>query len=50
MEFVPRQAASAERPEGLFGEPVEVAADALPLERLIALSGRSPSWTPRTMP
>ncbi len=29
-----------------FGEPVEVPADAEPLDRLLALSGRDPRWQP----
>lgn len=31
---------------GLFGEPVEPAADASPLDRLVAQTGRDPAWTP----
>lgn len=41
--------APAVRPEGvpgLFGPPVPVADDAPMLDRLVALSGRDPSWTP----
>lgn len=32
--------------EGLFGPPVAVGADASPLTRLIALTGRDPNWAP----
>lgn len=35
----------AER-QGLFGPEVEVAADATQLDRLIAMSGRDPNWSP----
>ncbi|MFF9781417.1 MULTISPECIES: TIGR03086 family metal-binding protein [Streptomyces] len=39
----------AESPErGPFGPPVEVAADAPFLDRVVALSGRRPDWTPPT--
>ncbi|GAA2722074.1 MULTISPECIES: TIGR03086 family metal-binding protein [Streptomyces] len=39
--------AVASRPApGLFAPPVEVPADAPPLDRLLALTGRGPSWTP----
>ena len=31
--------------EGLFGPAVDVPADAPPLDRLIAMTGRDPSWT-----
>lgn len=31
-----------------FGRPVEVAADAAPLDRLVATMGRDPSWTARS--
>lgn len=50
MAWVSQVAASEERPDGLLGAPVEVAADAPPPARLIGLSGRDPGWTPRTMP
>ncbi|MGH3242058.1 MAG: TIGR03086 family metal-binding protein [Spirillospora sp.] len=31
--------------EGLFGPAVDVPADAIPLDRLIAMTGRRPNWT-----
>lgn len=31
---------------GLFGDPREVGADASPLDRLVAQTGRDPAWTP----
>lgn len=37
-----------ERPPGLFGPAVPVAADAPTLDQVIALTGRDPSWTPPT--
>ncbi len=36
----------AEPPPGLFGHPVPVADDASPLDRLVALTGRDPAWSP----
>jgi uncharacterized protein (TIGR03086 family) len=43
--------AGGEPIEGLFGRAVEVPADAPPLDRLIAGSGRDPAWTrPRSSP
>lgn len=45
LEFV----AAAARPEGvpgLFGPPVDVPADAPPLDQLVGLSGRDPAWAP----
>lgn len=46
-EFV--QSAVAQNPNGspgLFGPPVTVPANARPLDRLIALTGRDPAWRP----
>jgi uncharacterized protein (TIGR03086 family) len=33
---------------GLFAEPVDVGDDAAPQDRLIAATGRDPSWSPRS--
>jgi uncharacterized protein (TIGR03086 family) len=38
--------AGAEPVEGLFGRAVPVPADAPQLDRIVALSGRDPAWTP----
>lgn len=49
LAFLEPAAASAEAgdaPEGLFGPPVRVAADAPLLDRVIGLSGRRPDWRP----
>lgn len=38
-----------ERPVGeavAFGRPIDVSADATPIDRLVAVLGRDPSWTP----
>lgn len=50
-------AASFEPPEGgaaddggLFGPPVEVDADATPLDRLLGATGRDPRWSPPQSP
>lgn len=39
-------AETGEAPEGLFGRPVPVPADAPLLDRVIGLSGRRPDWRP----
>ncbi|MFD6330258.1 TIGR03086 family metal-binding protein [Streptomyces niveus] len=49
LSFLEPAAASAEAgeaPEGLFGPPVAVPADAPLLDRVIGLSGRRPGWQP----
>ncbi|MFE6025125.1 TIGR03086 family metal-binding protein [Streptomyces niveus] len=49
LSFLEPAAASAEAgeaPEGLFGPPVAVPADAPLLDRVIGLSGRRPDWRP----
>lgn len=45
-------APAAEEPEdgGMFGPPVPVAANAPLLDRVVALSGRRPDWTPPAAP
>ena len=35
---------------GLFGPPVDARADASPLDRLVAMTGRNPAWTRTTGP
>lgn len=46
LEPAAASADSGEGPEGLFGRPVPVPADAPLLDRVIALSGRRPDWRP----
>jgi uncharacterized protein (TIGR03086 family) len=46
LGFTSEVAAAEERPEGLFGEPVEVPADAPALDRALGFSGRDPGWRP----
>lgn len=46
LEPAAASADSGEGPEGLFGPPVPVPADAPLLDRVIALSGRRPDWRP----
>ncbi|MFC8080105.1 TIGR03086 family metal-binding protein [Streptomyces sp. NPDC057307] len=49
LAFLEPAAASAEAgdaPEGLFGPPVHVPADAPLLDRVVGLSGRRPDWRP----
>ncbi|MDA3630756.1 TIGR03086 family metal-binding protein [Saccharopolyspora oryzae] len=45
LEFV-GPAAENPGPDSPFGKPVEVAADAPALDRLVALTGRTPTWHP----
>ena len=45
-QFVSMSANDRSADGGLFGPVVEVSGDATPLERLIGLSGRDPSWRP----
>lgn len=40
--------APADDDGGLFGPPVETAADAAPIDRLVGLTGRDPGWSPQT--
>ena len=44
--FVSQFASDGRRDNGLFGPPVDVAADAPLLDRVIGLTGRDPAWTP----
>lgn len=46
LEPVAASAEAGEAPEGLFGPPVAVPADAPLLDRVIGLSGRRPDWQP----
>jgi hypothetical protein len=46
MEFVALSANNRSPDSGLFGPVIDVPADAAPLEHLIGLSGRDPSWVP----
>lgn len=46
LEPVAASAETGEAPEGLFGPPVAVPADAPLLDRVIGLSGRRPDWQP----
>lgn len=44
--FVSSFDAPADTDGGLFGPPVDVGADAEPIDRLVALTGRRPDWAP----
>jgi len=46
LSFVESFDVPAEESGGLFGPPVSVPDDADPLTRLIAATGRDPSWAP----